>query len=274
MRKKQNTLLAGVAALALIAGAGVASAQQSPQGKTGSPGMSDQSAMHSQAAKPNAGAGMEQHAQTGLATGAKTVTKTGGAAALNAKGTNHPSVAQKGSENAKGQKSAQEINRNKMGSRASKTAESRPEHLGANAKIEHNRPTARNEHEGRGHMRTAEHNERSRMNTAERNQRNLKGLQGNTSIPMQGSHVSLTSEQRTKIRETVIDARNAPRVGHVDFNIRVGTLVPRRKIRVIPVPRTLVEIDPAWRGHLYFVVRDEVVIVNPRDMRIVAVLPA
>jgi uncharacterized protein Smg (DUF494 family) len=35
-----------------------------------------------------------------------------------------------------------------------------------------------------------------------------------------------------------------------------------------------VQIDPAWRGFLYFVHEDEVVIVNPRDMRIVAVLPA
>jgi hypothetical protein len=35
-----------------------------------------------------------------------------------------------------------------------------------------------------------------------------------------------------------------------------------------------VQIDPAWRGFLYFVYEDEVVIVNPRDMRIVAVLPA
>ena len=50
--------------------------------------------------------------------------------------------------------------------------------------------------------------------------------------------------------------------------------MPRREIHVIPVPRTLVEIDPVWRGYFYFVARDEVIIVNPRDMRIVAVLPA
>lgn len=266
MRKRQNTLLAGVAALALIAGAGVASAQQNPLAKTGAAGVGEQSSTHAQTAKPTAGTGMEQHAQAGPAGGAKTDTKTdtksAGAAAMNAKGANQPAMAQQGSASAKGQKSAQEINRNKTASRANRTAESRPQHLGANAKAEHNRKTAGNEHERRGHM-----------STAERSQRNLKGLQGNASIPMQGSHVTLTPEQRTRIRSTVIDSRNAPRVGHVDFNIRVGTLVPRRGIHVIPVPRTLVEIDPVWRGYLYFVVRDEVVIVNPRDMRIVAVLP-
>jgi hypothetical protein len=282
-------LLAGVAALALIAGAGVASAQQNPRGKTESPGMSDQRAMPSQTAKPSAAAGMGQHAQTGPTTGAKSYAKTGSAAALNTKGANQPSTAQKasmsataqkGAMSAQSQKSAQEINRTKIGNRHEHLGANREpkrgehERVGANAKIEHNRSTARNERQPRGQMSTARRNERSRMNTAERNERNLKGLQGNASIPMRGGHVALTPEQRTRIRETVIDSRNAPRVGHVDFDIRVGTLVPRREIHVIPVPRTLVEIDPVWRGYFYFVARDEVIIVNPRDMRIVAVLPA
>ncbi len=72
-----------------------------------------------------------------------------------------------------------------------------------NAIAEHNRKTARNEHERRGPMSTAERgrNEHGRMSTAERNEHNLKGLQGNASIPMQGSHVTLTPEQRTRIRE-------------------------------------------------------------------------
>ena len=280
MRKRQNTLLAGVAALTLIAGAGVASAQQNPQANTSPAGVGEQSSTHALAAKPTAGTGTEQHAQAGpvgsATTDTKTDTKAAGAAAMNAKGANRPAMAQQGSASAKGQESAREINRNKTAAGANKTAEIRPRHLGANAKAEHNRKTARNEHERRGPMSTAErgHNEHGRMNTAERNDHNLKGLQGNASLPMQGSRVTLTPEQRTRIRDTVIDARSAPRVGHVDFNIRVGTLVPRREIHVIPVPRTLVEIDPVWRGYLYFVVRDEVVIVNPRDMRIVAVLPA
>ncbi len=76
--------------------------------------------------------------------------------------------------------------------------------------------------------------------------------------------------------------RGAPRVGHVNFDVQVGTVIPRHDIRIVPVPRTLVRIEPEWRGFLYFVYEDEVlyfvyedevVIVNPRDMRIVAVLP-
>jgi hypothetical protein len=247
MRNRQNTLLAGVAALALVAGTGIALAQQtpqSPQGQNSAPAVSGQTGTQAQSTKQDLGAGTQHHAQTGT----KTTTKPGGGAAMNTKGgkANQPSMARQGTLNG-----------------ANKTAQRHQEHLGAATKIKHGRSTAMNEH-GRG----------GRMNTAERNERNPKGLQGNASMPMQGNQVSLTPGQRSHIRDTVIDARGAPRVGHVNFDVRVGTLVPRRDIRVIPVPQTLVRIDPGWRGFLYFVVRDDVVIVNPRDMRIVAVIPA
>jgi hypothetical protein len=34
-----------------------------------------------------------------------------------------------------------------------------------------------------------------------------------------------------------------------------------------------VDIEPGWRGFLYFIYEDDLVIVDPSDMRIVAVLP-
>ena len=105
-------------------------------------------------------------------------------------------------------------------------------------------------------------------------ERNIpRGLQGNASGRMQGANVKLSTQQRTQIRRTVINARGAPRVGHVDFDVRVGTAIPRDRIHVVPVPETLVQIDPAWSGFLYFVYEDEVVIVDPSDMQIVAILP-
>ena len=42
---------------------------------------------------------------------------------------------------------------------------------------------------------------------------------------------------------------------------------------IIAVPETLVQIDPGWSGFLYFVYEDEIVIVDPSDMEIVAILP-
>ena len=50
-------------------------------------------------------------------------------------------------------------------------------------------------------------------------------------------------------------------------------MIPRNGIEIVPVPETLVQIEPEWRGFLYFVYEDEIVIVNPDDMRIVAVVP-
>lgn len=94
-------------------------------------------------------------------------------------------------------------------------------------------------------------------------------MQGNA----ESGNAKLTAEQRTRVRQTIIDARGAPKVGRLNFHLRVGTVVPRGRIHIIPVPETLVQIDPGWRGLRYFVFHDEVVIVNPRDMRIVAVLP-
>jgi hypothetical protein len=84
---------------------------------------------------------------------------------------------------------------------------------------------------------------------------------------------SISTEQRTRIRETVLKQGNAPRVDRVDFRVSVGTVVPR-SVRVVALPASVVEIHPAWRGFLYFIVGDEIVIVEPGSLRIVAVLPA
>jgi hypothetical protein len=87
-----------------------------------------------------------------------------------------------------------------------------------------------------------------------------------------GTSVTLNAEQRTKIRETVIQKSGAPRVSSVNFSVRVGTVVPRERVRLVAVPPPLVEIHPAWRGYLYFVVGDQLVVVEPSSHRIVAVL--
>ena len=114
---------------------------------------------------------------------------------------------------------------------------------------------------------TSEQRRQTGPNTAQSRDERLKGLQGNA------TGVVLNDEQRTRIRDTIINARGAPKVGSVDFDVAVGTAIPRGRIQIIPVPETLVQIEPEWRGFLYFIVRDELVIVNPQDVQIVAVVP-
>jgi uncharacterized protein DUF1236 len=85
--------------------------------------------------------------------------------------------------------------------------------------------------------------------------------------------VNLTPEKRTQIHEVFIKERSAPRVDRVDFNLSVGTRVPR-SVRFVPIPSHIVEIEPSWRGYEYFMVGDQIVIVDPRSMEIVAVVDA
>jgi len=94
--------------------------------------------------------------------------------------------------------------------------------------------------------------------------------QGQASQSQSGGNVTLTTEQRTKIRQTVLTGGNVPRANNVNFSINVGTTVPT-SVRVVEVPSTLIEIHPEWRGHMYFVVGEEIIIVD-RNHRIIAVI--
>jgi hypothetical protein len=85
-----------------------------------------------------------------------------------------------------------------------------------------------------------------------------------------GASVSFTTEQRTKIRETVIRGGNAPRVTNVNFSLNVGTAVPSH-VKVVTVPDVIVEVHPQWRGFMYFVVNEQIIIVD-RNHKIVAVI--
>jgi hypothetical protein len=96
--------------------------------------------------------------------------------------------------------------------------------------------------------------------------------QGTQAQPKSGESgkAAMSTEQRTKIRETVLRGGNAPRASNVNFAISVGTTVPTT-VRVVEVPAVIIEVHPEYRGHMYFVVDDEIIIVD-RNHRIIAVL--
>lgn len=81
--------------------------------------------------------------------------------------------------------------------------------------------------------------------------------------------MNLTTQQRTMVRERVLTS-SAPRVSRLNFAVHVGTVVPS-SVHVVEVPPTIVEIRPEWRGYRYFVHNDEIIIVEPRTLKIVAV---
>jgi Protein of unknown function (DUF1236) len=87
-----------------------------------------------------------------------------------------------------------------------------------------------------------------------------------------GAGAKLTSEQRTKIT-TVIKNQHVAPVTSANFSISVGARVPR-EVSFHPLPVEIVTIYPEWRGYEFFLVRDQIVVVDPRTLEIVAVLEA
>jgi len=85
-----------------------------------------------------------------------------------------------------------------------------------------------------------------------------------------GIRPDLSQEQRTTIRERL---SGGPRAGNLNVNIAVGTRLPR-EVQVRPLPATVIEIVPQYRGYAYVLVGSQIVIVDPDTLEIVAVLAA
>jgi peptidoglycan hydrolase-like protein with peptidoglycan-binding domain len=126
---------------------------------------------------------------------------------------------------------------------------------------------------GQGSRQQSQQGGRENMRQQGADQQHQQGGREETRVQTrEGANVTINQTQRTRIQSTILSRRNAPRVNEVNFSVHVGTVVPRR-VRIVAVPDVLISIHPAWRDDHYFIVRDEVVIVND-SREIVAVIPA
>ena len=87
-----------------------------------------------------------------------------------------------------------------------------------------------------------------------------------------GTPAALSTEQHTKIRDTLRGGQ-AERLTNVQFSTSVGEMIPGT-VHLYVLPVSIVEDAPQYRGYEYILVGDEILIVNPRTMRIVAVIEA
>jgi len=85
--------------------------------------------------------------------------------------------------------------------------------------------------------------------------------------------VQLSEEQRTKIKDVIVRDRNVARVNSASFSVSVGARVPR-DVHVTVLPPEVVRIVPEYRGFDYVLVGDQLLIIDPDTMEIVAILPA
>jgi hypothetical protein len=93
-----------------------------------------------------------------------------------------------------------------------------------------------------------------------------------TTTGQAGAGAKLSTEQRTRITTVIRDQHVAP-INNINFSIAVGTRVPR-DVSFHPLPVEVVTVYPEWRGYEFFLVRDQIIVVDPRTLEIVAVLEA
>ena len=97
--------------------------------------------------------------------------------------------------------------------------------------------------------------------------------QSGTSGRAGGASVQLSQDQRTKIKDVIVRDRNVARVNGANFSVSVGARVPR-DVHVSVLPPEVVTIVPEYRGFEYVLVGDQLLIIDPDTLEIVAILPA
>jgi len=264
----KKSLLATVAAVALIAGTGLAAAQSATEQQAPKAGASEMkrggAEMGRGSATTGSGAGAEQRGDKAESRGSTADKADRGAADNKAMNGNRSTTGSGAAENKADTKSGQKAeDRPKSSTTGQGATEPRSSQQGEPRMRgeRQNQPGAAQNQRGQNQPGTAQ--ERSQSNTTVQDQASGQG----------GTSVNLTQEQKTKIRTTVIQSGSAPKISRneVNFNVRIGSVVPRT-VKFVAVPPTLVEIHPQWRGYRYFIVDEEIVIIDPNTLRIVAVL--
>ena len=86
-----------------------------------------------------------------------------------------------------------------------------------------------------------------------------------------GSVANLSSEQRTQVQSSFRSHKSDATVKDIDVRINVGVVVPRTVV-LYAVPADVVVIVPSYRSYKYFIVDDQVVIVDPVTYAIIDVI--
>jgi hypothetical protein len=250
-----NRLMISVATAALLAGTGLANAQGNMGREGGGGAGMQQSAPSSPAATGREGAEGTKASQSEEKGAVKNQRaqqdmKPGAASGEKAMG-----------ERPGSQKSAQETPKETPRGDKSKSMNSQNE-KGAPAKDMKAEDQERN-----GNMKAEGRDSNGRENTA-----GAKPEERSQTTGQAGAGAKLTTEQRTRVTTVIRNEHVAP-VTNVNFSISIGTRVPR-EIGFHPLPTEIVTIYPDWRGYEFFLVRDQIVVVDPRTLEIVAVLEA
>jgi hypothetical protein len=233
-------LMMSVAVVALIAGTGFANAQGS--------GMNREAPV-AQRTSPSAGAPMNRNDASD--SGSSTATTGQSDEKMQPPGGNGQRAQQDMKAGPKGEKSAEDSTKDKGMKQDNMRGES-----SKSMSSENDKAKDRNDNMNAGSKADSKSAAETRSQT----------------VGQAGAGAKLSSEQRTKITTVIRDQHVAPAT-NVNFSISVGTRVPR-DVSFHPLPAEIVTIYPDWRGYQFILVKDQIVVVDPRTFEIVAVIDA
>jgi Protein of unknown function (DUF1236) len=264
-----NRFMISVAAAALIAGTGFANAQGTGMNREApSAGSPAQQSAPAERASPSA-APMNRESATDSKSSEKGVKSTqSDEKKMAPQGATPGTKSQRAQDDIKagpkGEKSAQDNDMNK-GS-ASKNMRSETNEKGAAGK-----DMKAEGREGRNGNMNAEQKGGAADSKSQTTTQSQTGQSSqSTTTGQAGAGGKLSTEQRTKI-STVIKSQHVAPLTNVNFSISVGTRVPRG-VSFHPLPAEVVTIYPEWRGYEFILVRDQILVIDPRTLEIVAVL--
>ncbi|MDE2467540.1 MAG: DUF1236 domain-containing protein [Bradyrhizobium sp.] len=253
-----NRFMISVAVFALMAGTGLANAQSGGMGREG-PSAGQQSGASSDYGTSG---GQMKHDATRPEMKSPTAGKN-----------QHSENAEKGKTVGQSMKNEgrEDKNAQREGREENKNAQRNDERMNGNKNAQRNDERM---NENRNAQRNDERmNEKNAQRNGERMNNEAEGKttdRHSQTVGQAGAGAKLSTEQRTKITSVIKEQHVAP-VSHANFSISVGTRVPR-DVTFHTLPTEVVSIYPEWRGFEYILVGDQLVVVDPHSMEIVAVL--
>jgi hypothetical protein len=133
-----------------------------------------------------------------------------------------------------------------------------------------NRDTERSD-ANRGTRDSADRDDRNRDRAANQQSDRGRGADTDRTRTSTNVDVNINTQQRSRINRSIAQLDVRP-ITNINFSVSVGTVIPR-DLRLHTLPSDIVEIVPQYRGYSFFVVRDEIVIVEPSSYKIVTVIP-
>ncbi|MBR0705806.1 MULTISPECIES: DUF1236 domain-containing protein [Bradyrhizobium] len=272
-----NRFMISVAALALVAGTGLANAQD--KGRDSGGAGSQQQMQHSQ---PSGGAAERGSMGRDSAHEKGTVGQAGGAGSMKS----DRAADDKSSGAMKDEHRGREMNKNAAEDKAGATKGQRTDERaqGQMDKSQQDKSKSMSQDTTKSGQKdkdmkaegsksgTSTNNAETQKGTGTSTNQNAQGQTGtNTTVGQAGAGAKLSTEQRTQITSVIREQRVAP-VTNVNFAISVGTRIPREGIELHALPSRVATIYPEWRSYRYVMVREQIVIIDPNTYEIIAVL--